>query len=943
MTNKSMRGKMKKAFACTLSAAVLVSTAAVPTFAADEDATVNAEATDVEVEDEDIEANDADADVEVAEDTDTDAQEDAETEAFDDTEEAEAFDDGTVAEVGDGETKASSKSADLVDMTDKNPIQVTNANISEIMHSELVNTRGKYYQLSEDIELSGWQTAERFGGVLDGNGHTITLKDNSSCFIQFLTTDGALQNIGFLGSVTSGDACVVGTLQGKILNCYVNMSNGSNAGLAGIIQSAVVSNCAVRVTSTTDTFYPLTNEITSVGSGVPAGAATVTNCFWSNDTKDSSKFKEGYRTKDETSFIENCDVKEAADMVAELNVNKGANAVEWVAGDDGYPVLKKKAEEEKHCTVSFTDWHGKKHENVQESGIKWRIQDVPSWQNIGTLEVNGYDGSQGKVVWLLSQYNSGLQHYDWEDEDQSNIWPGFYSAGIAVKGTGTATLIAWAEDTLSHTVDKQDLPNKDSLKLAEVNVEVTSGKVAELRLLANGKVVDDNNFIVKGSEWINLQPQTREDGKKEWENVPVSSITFPKSTKYKYESLVTNTRAKYRAKKPGSFELKVSGYDKTYTLNVTSEYVPVESIKPSIEGTVVVYPSDYDGDASQNILGTALTSDVFNGSVKVTPYNASYATKWTMGSNNASIAEYTKDAGGAYGIIPKKVGEVTLTATSADSELKTQVSGSTTVKFVYADEVAVAELQKAVAALPEADAITKDNEAAVSEARFIYDNMSEANKEASANEVAKIAKCEEKLDEIKKSEDTKKPEPTKKPEDTKKSEEQKPEVKAEITLNYNTLPLAVKQSTSVVKIKSTAIKGDTIKSAKSSNKKVAAVSVKNGKLTVKGLKKGTAVVTVTSANGATAKVTFKVQKKAVALKKLSATVKRNCVVTKGKKATLKVIKTPVTAKGTVKWTSSNKKVATVSSKGVVTAKKKGTATITAKVGNKKVTFKVTVK
>lgn len=60
-------------------------------------------------------------------------------------------------------------------------------------------------------------------------------------------------------------------------------------------------------------------------------------------------------------------------------------------------------------------------------------------------------------------------------------------------------------------------------------------------------------------------------------------------------------------------------------------------------------------------------------------------------------------------------------------------------------------------------------------------------------------------------------------------------------------------------------------------------------------------------------------------------------------ATLEVTKTPVTAKGTVKWTSSNKKVATVSSKGVVTAKKKGTATVTAKVGNKKVTFKVTVK
>lgn len=60
---------------------------------------------------------------------------------------------------------------------------------------------------------------------------------------------------------------------------------------------------------------------------------------------------------------------------------------------------------------------------------------------------------------------------------------------------------------------------------------------------------------------------------------------------------------------------------------------------------------------------------------------------------------------------------------------------------------------------------------------------------------------------------------------------------------------------------------------------------------------------------------------------------------KGAISTLKV-------KGTsanVKWSTSNKKVATVSSKGKVTAKKKGKATITAKVGSKKLKCLVTVK
>ena len=45
----------------------------------------------------------------------------------------------------------------------------------------------------------------------------------------------------------------------------------------------------------------------------------------------------------------------------------------------------------------------------------------------------------------------------------------------------------------------------------------------------------------------------------------------------------------------------------------------------------------------------------------------------------------------------------------------------------------------------------------------------------------------------------------------------------------------------------------------------------------------------------------------------------------------------------VSWSSGKKSVATVTSKGLVTAKKAGTTTITAKVGNKKYTCKVTVK
>ena len=169
------------------------------------------------------------------------------------------------------------------------------------------------------------------------------------------------------------------------------------------------------------------------------------------------------------------------------------------------------------------------------------------------------------------------------------------------------------------------------------------------------------------------------------------------------------------------------------------------------------------------------------------------------------------------------------------------------------------------------------------------------------------------------------------------------QVKPKITLNVTSLPIQAKKSTTGVRIKTTAIKGDKIKSAKSSNSKVAKVSVKNGKLTVKGLKAGKATVTVTSTKGAKATVKITVQKQKVATKKLSATVSTKQTLKKGKRVTLKVAKTPFTAQDTVKWTSSNKKIATVTSKGVVKGLKKGTATITAKAGKKVVKFKVKVK
>ena len=118
----------------------------------------------------------------------------------------------------------------------------------------------------------------------------------------------------------------------------------------------------------------------------------------------------------------------------------------------------------------------------------------------------------------------------------------------------------------------------------------------------------------------------------------------------------------------------------------------------------------------------------------------------------------------------------------------------------------------------------------------------------------------------------------------------------------------------------------------------------NGK--VKAIAKGTATITVKTANGkkATCKVTVvnpKPRVSKVTLNKTSATL------VKGDALSLKATVAPNNAGNkAVSWKSSNTSVATVSSRGKVTAKKSGTAiiTCTAKDGSgKKATCKITVR
>lgn len=164
-----------------------------------------------------------------------------------------------------------------------------------------------------------------------------------------------------------------------------------------------------------------------------------------------------------------------------------------------------------------------------------------------------------------------------------------------------------------------------------------------------------------------------------------------------------------------------------------------------------------------------------------------------------------------------------------------------------------------------------------------------------------------------------------------------PKLKPTITLNVSSIRLKVNQSTSKIKVTNLA-KGDYVKSWTSDKPKVATVSETG---TIKGVKAGKAVITVTLASKKTAQISVVVQKSAVKTTKILG-LSSKITLEKGKSTTLKPVLSPITSVETVKYKTSNKKVAVVTAGGKITAKGAGTAKITATAGKAKFVVTVTV-
>lgn len=170
------------------------------------------------------------------------------------------------------------------------------ATLAELVNSGTDSGAGKFYQLTENIQLSGDNNfvaigteTNRFQGTFDGGFHTVSgIRIKTDKHTQGLfgyLYNGTVKNVGVVDLVIYSDAnsaAIAGQAKGdsRILNCfvrnaYLHTENSAVGGIAGLLEgTSRVENCYV-----TDTFVGGRSFVGGLVGLIRSGTPVVKNCY----------------------------------------------------------------------------------------------------------------------------------------------------------------------------------------------------------------------------------------------------------------------------------------------------------------------------------------------------------------------------------------------------------------------------------------------------------------------------------------------------------------------------------------------------------------------------------------------------------------------------------------------------------------------------------------
>lgn len=528
---------------------------------------------------------------------------------------------------------------------------------SQLEYGITASDSDKYYILDNDIVLDNWYWSfDTFEGVLDGKGHTITFDGSRTGIFANIGKNGVIQNVHFKGSLgADGGAC--GTeIKGAVINCYTEVSGGNASGFAKRINGGVISN-SYSVSPGADGALLESNK----DAGGNAYTGTLRNVYWQNDLQQPVDLTE-LTVQGNTGALSEETMK-SMDFVAALNENKGENGTVWGQNSNGYPYFGENKEyipegekplPDNKVEMAFTPNGSEEASAIADQELIVDTNLADGFGVVGRLSLVDYKVPEGaRIEWSSSaEYTIDADTGELYVPEDGGIY------------TVTATLV------------KSDSTTE---VLSTARVTAKAGKIEAIKLYiadSNGEnAVEavDGKVSIKGSADHRIIVKAKYEGESIYQTVSLRDYSFIMDDPDDAVHHTDDTSIFY-FEKPGTATMTVtSKADAAITADVeiTSEYVAINSVKPGIEGEIVIH--------GRNANSTDKAFLPVYAGVIVDPENASYAGDFTITSSDETVGEYVPSM--VVGYVPYKAGTVTYTATVIDNG--NEISGTSEVKYVY--------------------------------------------------------------------------------------------------------------------------------------------------------------------------------------------------------------------------------------------------------------------
>lgn len=534
-----------------------------------------------------------------------------------------------------------------------------------------------YFVLKNDITLNSsygsyedttfYMSFETFAGVLDGQGHTITFDGAPKMFAGIAAT-GVIQNIGFNGTMADNNGDPVGPLgryvRGSVINCWSNISGKNACGIAGgVSDEAVISNCFA---------YGESQKGGIVNTCASGFTGMIKNTHWLTSSVVPS-YPEGTLIN---SGAVSEDTMKTKGFISALNENRGENGISWGQSSSGFAYFGEDQEytpgsdwpelpEGEYCDIAFTNYNDSEAVTLEDAKLQVSPDSVNAYKMAGTFSLPGYTVPDGyKVYWSVeSQKPDGAVAIAEEGGE-------FY-----VYKDGKATVKATLVDADANAVQT----------LAYASVLSKTAKIKAIQLYIDDQDVTNRNYTIAGSATKSIKVKAQYEGETEFKDAAYSSFTYQAGdTDLIYNESVYSS---FYFKKPGTSAIRVTSKNDSSvsaTVNLTSTYVAVTSVRPALENGQVIEIHGRNANSDGQETDGRVAFNPVHGTVIVTPENASYADNWEITSDNETIGYYNN---GSKVYVPKQAGTVKYTATLTDMNPntgdETTVTGTSSVTYKY--------------------------------------------------------------------------------------------------------------------------------------------------------------------------------------------------------------------------------------------------------------------